>query len=240
MKNILILSFLVLFASCAVQLSSVQKINKAELCNANTSIIAISANYRMNMYSSYDVKFFLKETTTGQIIEPQKRDVNYNNFYFSVPPGIYKVAYITITQPPVSKTILFDDSTKTVIKFIGSPKPYLSPTSGRNGLGLSYNFIILTGDKKLVYNDLFSVPIRIQPNCAYYLGEYKFEGYIEGVFNDMPNIRITKINPVPDKLESFKNVSKMAYQNSSVNIDTTTSLFKVDSIDLSKANAKSN
>jgi len=197
-------------------------------------VIAISAEYTMNMSSSKDVKFYLKEMKTGKIIAPVYRDNTNNNLYFNVPTGLYKVLLITIKETTISKSIIFDDSIKMVSKTMGlidfnqiSTKP-----------GFSLSGVILTGDKKLDYQDKYSNIIKIEPNLGYYLGCYKLEGYIEGIFNDMPNIRIRQINPVPqDKLESFKKVYMESFPNSSKMIITNVSLFNTDCIDLAKANA---
>jgi hypothetical protein len=241
MKKILVLVFSLLVGSCAIQqYSSVQRISKIEVGAENSAILAISANYKMNMSSSNDVIFYLKETTTGKIIKPGGRDNNNNNMYFSVPPGIYKIAMITITEPVISKTILFNDSTKKVVKMLGkiNANQIIGPAHPGTGISFSKVFIIPTGDKKLIYDDVFSDTVRIKANCAYYLGEFKFEGYIEGVFNDMPNIKISSIKPVSEsKLESFRTIFKTAYPNSEENVDTTLSLFRTNYIDLSKTNA---
>jgi len=79
---------------------------------------------------------------------------------------------------------------------------------------------------------------KIEPNSAYFLGEYQFEGYIEGIFNDMPNIRITKkVAPSSSKIESFKKNSNDTYPNLSIVIKTTENIFNTDFIDLSKSNS---
>jgi hypothetical protein len=241
MKKIIFLVFSLIVVSCAIQqFSSVQRISKIEVGANSSAILAISANYKMNMLSSKDVIFYLKETTTGKIVKPQGHDDKDNNIYFSVPPGIYRIGMITITDPGISKTILFDDSTKKVVKMLGkiNANQIIGPTHPGTGISFSPVFIIPTGDKKLIYEDVFSDTVRIKSNCAYYLGEFRFEGYIEGVFNDMPNIRISNVKPISEsKLESFKTIYKTAYPNSVENVDTSLSLFKTKYIDLSKTNA---
>lgn len=234
LRSFWILPFFFL-TSCMVQFSSVPKLKNTRISDNNTALLAISAQYKMNMSSSKDIKFYFKETTTGKIIAPDYRDKTNNNLYFNVPPGIYKVSLIAIKETSIARSIIFDDLTKTITKSIGLAN---SNISGNIGPGLSFSGAILIGEKKLVYKDTFSDLIKIEPNTAYYLGDYKFEGYIESIFNDMTNIRILKTESVPqEKLESFKKVYYKSYPNSTQLIITNESLFTTDSIDLSKANA---
>ena len=58
------------------------------------------------------------------------------------------------------------------------------------------------------------------------------------MFNDMPNIRITKkVAPSPSKIASFKKISNETYQTSSIEIKTNENIFNTDLIDLSKSNS---
>ncbi len=233
-KLIWIVPFIFL-SSCMVQLSSVPKIKSTVISNSNTSILAISADYKMNMSSSRDVKFYLKEINTEKIIAPDYRDDEFTNMYFNVEPGNYRILLITIKEPTIAKSIIFNDSTKTITKTMGlvNVNQFHNPKTG-----LSFSGVILTGDKNLIYSDSISNVITIEPNSAYFLGEYQFEGYIEGMFNDMPNIRITKKDtPSPSKIESFKKISNDTYPNSSIEIKTNESIFNTDFIDLSKSNS---
>lgn len=240
-KNILwifgIIPFLLL-GSCMIQRSSVPMIKNLTICDNNTALLAISAEYKMNMSTSKDVKFYLKEVTTGIIIAPDYRDNVYNNLYFNVAPGIYRILLITIKESTIAKSIVFNDSTKMFTKTLRlvNENQIDNPKSG-----LSFSGVILTGDKNLVYADTISNLIKIEPNSAYFLGEYQFEGYIEGVFNDMPNIRILKKIPASkEKIESFAKIYNETYLNSSKIINTTETIFNTDLIDLSKSNALKN
>jgi len=233
-KIIWIVPFLFL-SSCIVQLSTVPKIKNTIISNANTALIAVSADYKMNMSSSRDVKFYFMEIKTGKIVAPDYRDDEFTNMYFNVEPGDYRILLITIKEPTIAKSIVFNDSAKTITKSLRlvDVNQLHNPKTG-----LSFSGVILTGDKNLVYSDTISNVIKIEPNSAYFLGEYQFEGYIEGMFNDMPNIRITKkIVPSPSKIESFKKISNDTYPNSSIEIKTTENIFNTDFIDLSKTNS---
>lgn len=218
-----------------VQLSTVPKIKSTIISNTNTSLLAISADYKMNMSSSRDVKFYLKEINTEKIIAPDYRDDEFTNMYFNVEPGNYRIMLITIKEPTIAKSIVFNDSIKTITKTMGlvDVNQFHNPKAG-----LSLSGVILTGDKNLVYADTISNVITIEPNSAYFLGEYQFEGYIEGMFNDMPNIRITKkVAPSASKIASFKKISNDTYPNSSIEIKTNKNIFNTDFIDLSKSNS---
>jgi|BioPla2DNA2_1021312.scaffolds.fasta_scaffold03108_16 hypothetical protein len=233
-KLVRIVPFLLL-SSCMVQLSTVPKIKNTMISSVNTAIIAVSADYKMNMSSSRDVKFYFKEINTGKIIAPDYRDDEFTNMYFNIEPGEYRILLITIKEPTIAKSIVFNDSTKTITKTIGlaNVNQFHNPMAG-----LSFSGVILTGDKNLVYSDTISNVIKIEPNSAYFLGEYQFEGYIEGMFNDMPNIRITKkVAPSPSKIASFKKISNETYQTSSIEIKTNENIFNTDLIDLSKSNS---
>ena len=234
LKLLCILPFFLL-NSCMVQLSTVPKIKNIMISNTNTALIAVSAEYKMNMSSSKDVKFYFKEINTGKIIAPDYRDDEFTNMYFNVEPGEYRILLITIKEATISKSIIFNDSTKTITKTFGlvDVNQFYKPKAG-----ISFSGGILTGDKKLVYSDTISNVIKIEPNSAYFLGEYQFEGYIEGIFNDMPNIRIIKkAEPSPSKIASFKKISDDTYPNSSIEIKTNENIFNVDLIDLSKSNS---
>lgn len=224
----------IFLTSCMVQLSSVPKIRNLNISEKNTSIIAISAEYRMNMSSSKDVKFYLQEITTGKIISPQYRDDLYNNLYINVPIGVYRISLITIKDAISMKSILFNDSAKTITKFLRLQNTnYLENQTSATGFSLSG--AILIGDKDIVYPDTISNLITIEPNSGYFLGEYQFEGYVESIFNDMPNIRITKKVPVSkEKLDSFSRIYSDLYPDISKLIKTNESLFNKDLIYLSR------
>lgn len=233
-KILWIVPFLLL-SSCIVQLSTIPKIKNTMISNPNTALMAVSADYKMNMGFSRDVKFFFKEVKTGKIVAPDYRDGEFTNMYFNVEPGEYRILLITIKEPTIAKSIVFNDSTKTITKTLRlvDVNQLHNPKTG-----LSFSGVILTGDKNLVYSDTISNVIKIEPNTAYFLGEFQFEGYIEGMFNDMPNIRITKnAAPSPSKIESFKKISNDTYPNSSIEIKTSENVFNTDFIDLSKSNS---
>ena len=105
-KTFGVIILVIFLTSCMVQLSSVPKIRNLNISEKNTSIIAISAEYRMNMSSSKDVKFYLQEITTGKIISPQYRDDLYNNLYINVPIGVYRISLITIKDASIVKVKL--------------------------------------------------------------------------------------------------------------------------------------
>ena len=65
-KLVRIVPFLLL-SSCMVQLSTVPKIKNTMISSVNTAIIAVFADYKMNMSSSRDVKFYFKEINTGKL-----------------------------------------------------------------------------------------------------------------------------------------------------------------------------
>jgi hypothetical protein len=105
-KTFGVIILVIFLTSCMVQLSSVPKIRNLNISEKNTSIIAISAEYRMNMSSSKDVKFYLQEITTGKIISPQYRGDLYNNLYINVPIGVYRISLITIKDASIVKVKL--------------------------------------------------------------------------------------------------------------------------------------
>lgn len=232
--TLVIISFL-LYTSCMFQLTSVPKLKSLAVSENNTALLAISADYEMNMSKSNDVKFYLKEINTGKIISPDYRDNELTNLYFNVKPGKYRILLITIKETSIVKSIIFDDSSKTITKTIG-----LVDASKLKSLntGFSLSGAILLGDKNLVYANTFSNTLNIEPNSAYFLGEFWFEGYIESVFNDMPNILIKRnVSPTQAKIESFKKIYNNSYPNTSDKIKLTEKIFNVDLIDLSKENA---
>lgn len=234
-SRIFCLMLFVLLTSCMVQLSSVPKLTDTNISESNKALLGISAEYTMNMASSKDVKFYLEEISTGKVIAPEYRDNTNNNYYFNVDPGTYRIILITIKEQAVSKSIIFNHSTKTIVKSLLLADPNQISI---NNSAISFSRTVFLGDKNLVYSDTISNLVKIEPNTAYYLGEYQFEGYIENIFNDMPNIRIKKIEPpLLEKLESFKRIVDDSYQNSSNGIITTESLFNTDFIDLAKSNA---
>jgi len=220
------------------QFSSVKKLKKIEACENNTALVAISSSYVMGVSKSKDVKFYLKDTITGKVIEPQFRDTQNNNLYFSVTPGTYRISLITIKETDISTSIVFYGSTNLIVKTIGLANAGGIGNTHLSGGGLGLSGAIIIGDKRLIYNDSLSQTIQIEPNSAYYLGEYKIEGSVENFFNSMPNLRISKVVPAPiDKLESFTSVVSQAFPNHKIIIDTTTNIFRTKYFELTKANS---
>jgi len=238
MKKIILLLILLLCISCMRQFSSVKKLKKIEACKNNTALVAISSSYHMGVSKSKDVKFNFTDISNGNTIKPQFRDKQNNNLYFSVPPGTYKIALITIKEPTISKSILFDGSTNLIVKTIGLANAGGIGNTHLSGGGLSLSGAIIIGDKRLIYNDTISQTIQIEPNSAYFLGEYRIEGFVESFFNDMPNIHIEKAVPTSiEKLESFNLIVSQAFPNHKIIIDTTRNIFRTKHFELTKANS---
>lgn len=228
---------MMILTSCMTQIPSVPFLKKTISCDSSRALLAISADYNMNSINSRDVRFYFKEITTGKIISPDYRDQMCYNLYFNVPSGTYRISKILIKQPTIDLTISFNDSTKVIEKSIrlGNSNNMFGP---RFGTGIGISGVMLSGDRYLAYSDTISDLIRVESNTAYFLGDYQFEGYIQGIFNDMPNIRIKRIGQVSEwKLQSIMKTYRDSYPNSTKEIVLSESPFIIDYIDLAKKNA---
>lgn len=231
---------MMILTSCKTQFPSVPFLRKTISCDSSKALLAISADYNMNSIYSNDVRFYFKEITSGKIISPDYRDQLGCHLYFNVPSGIYRISKILIkqstnNQPTIDVTIYFNDSTKKIEKsmHLANSNNMINP-----GFGIGFSGVILTGDKFLTYSDTISNFIKIESNSAYFLGDYQFEGYTQGIFNDMPNIRIKRIDQVSEwKLKSIKKIYSDSYLNSTNEIVLSESPFISDYIDLAKKNA---
>ena len=226
-----------MLTSCMTKIPSVPFLRKTISCDSSKALLAISADYNMNSINSNDVRFYFKEITSGKIISPDYRDQMNCNLFFNVPSGTYRISKILIRQPMIDLTIFFNDSTKIIEKSIrlANANNMIDP---RFGSGIGISGVMLTGDKLLAYSDTISNLIRVESNSAYFLGDYQFEGYIQGIFNDMPNIRIKRIEQMSEwKLKSLKKTYSDSYPNSTKEIVISESPFITDYIDLAKKNA---
>jgi hypothetical protein len=226
---------MMILTSCMTQIPSVPFLRKTISSDRSTALLAISGEYNMNSIHSKDVRFYFKEINSRKIISPDYRDQMGNNLYFNVPPGTYRISKILIKQPTIDLIINFNDSTKKIEKSIrlASTNNMINP---RFGIGISG--VMLTGDKFLAYSDTFSNLIKVESNSAYFLGDFQFEGYIQGIFNDMPNVRIKRIDQVSDwKLQSIKKTYSDSYPNSTKDVVLSEGPFITGNIDLAKKNA---
>lgn len=219
------------------QKSSIPFLRNSVICDSSKALLAISADFNMYSIHTRDVRFYFEEITTGKIISPDFKDQMSYHLYFNVPTGIYRISKILIKQPAIDLVISFNNSSKIIEKSIQlANSSNLFGSGPRTGIGISG--VLITGDKNLAYSDTISNQIEVKSNTAYFLGDFHFEGYSQGLFNDMPNIRINRIDQVSAwKISSFIQTYSDSYPNSTKEIVLNESPFKTDYFVLAKKNA---